>query len=580
MLGLVGGVQSASADNVYQDTLAGLDEHIKAIENLTDRLEEVSSWNMDAYRYRIDERILELVTMLVPAAALLEDPSLDDAAAAEFKGILLHYMEKALDLALMRVAQIGDRIAEAREEIDEFEGGVNSAVAESFAQEQHRVRMRYLDALINYLETLERVEQRVEDPSLLVLKSSQLRVMIDEALILLVERIMGQIQLDDLTLSELRRQVAEDPLDDNLARAHRAVQRKQARNLANLEGSLEFLDRLGMSSASYRALLIRMRGTIGVELLEWQVFQAIMSQNWGRLKRALVANGPNFLFRLVLFLLVVIIAWVLARLVRSLVGYVLGMERVKITDLSRDVLISVTGIGTFLVGLVVALATLGLSVTPLLAGMGVAGLILGLALQDSLGNLASGAMILLYQPYDVDDHIQVAGVEGIVKRMNLVATTVTTFDNQVLVVPNNKIWGDTIVNHTASRARRVDVEVSFSYDEDIDFVEQLLLEEMRSFEGVLSTPAPTVHIGRWDDSAVTMMAKPWVRTPQYWTVLRGLTKRFKQRFDQEGIKIPYPQRDVHLFEHGKPEKPPERKSAGPPACGTDADQPPDAHGED
>lgn len=152
-----------------------------------------------------------------------------------------------------------------------------------------------------------------------------------------------------------------------------------------------------------------------------------------------------------------VFAWLLARAVRLLLRWLLQLRQLNITQLSVDVMISVSGIVTFLVGILVALATLGVSVTPMLAGLGVAGIILGFALPDFLSNLASGAMILFYQPYDVDDHVCVGGVEGVVKKMNLVARTITTFDNQVLVVPNKNIRGDNIINHTASRSACVEL---------------------------------------------------------------------------------------------------------------------------
>ena len=174
------------------------------------------------------------------------------------------------------------------------------------------------------------------------------------------------------------------------------------------------------------------------------------------------------------------------------------------------------------------------------------GILVGLAIQDSLGDLAAGVMILLHRPFDLDDHIKVAGADGFVRRMNLVATTVATFDNQLLAVPNRRIWGDTIVNFTASQVRRVDIKVGFSYFEDPDRVQAVLMDVLRQHELVLESPEPQVNMVGMEDSSLTMVAKPWVRTGDYWTALWDLTRLIKKRFDAEGIEIPFPQRVVTL----------------------------------
>ncbi len=310
------------------------------------------------------------------------------------------------------------------------------------------------------------------------------------------------------------------------------------------------LNRLNMDSTEQRALLLQQRGLIGIELLERQVFFTILRDQFERLQRTLVRSGPNFLLRTAIFLLVLGLALLIAHLVRRAVRAL--TDKIRFNRLAAAVLVSISWLAVVITGLVLALSTLGVSVTPLLAGLGVAGIVLGFALQDSLSNLASGAMILLYGPYDVDDHIEITGASGRVKKMNLVATTINTFDNQVLVVPNKKIWGDTITNFTATRVRRVDVEASFSYSDDIDKVEAILADILEQHELVLSKPEPAVHMGAMKDSCVTMMLKGWVKTEDYWPALRSITREVKRRFDAEGISIPYPQMDVHFHGAGAP----------------------------
>lgn len=539
------------------------DRELSQIERLLEALPKQPDEHRDAVRFRLDERLLGVLTGLNVQLGELAAAG-EQARDGELYVKAGQQIERILELGLMRIEAISERIAEERAAYGEFEEGVASNIAESFIQEQQLLRTRYLQGLVSSLDLIEVLVARAELGEDKAEVAATLRPWLEDKTELLAERTVGQIRLDATTLVELRGRLAEDPLDQELAGAVRMVQRKQTRSLNSLEATVGIMNQLGLDISDYRALIFQQRGLIGIEILQRQVFKRVLRDQLESLQQVLVLTGPNLMLRAVIFFLILGFAWLLARLVRLVLRGLLRLRHVRITRLSTEVLVSVSGIVTFLVGILVALATLGVSVTPMLAGLGVAGIILGFALQDSLSNLASGAMILLYQPYDVDDHVRVGEVEGIVKKMNLVATTITTFDNQVLVVPNKNIWGDNIINHTASRVRRVDIEVSFSYDEDVDFVEQVLMEEMQAHDCVLSTPAPAVHIGRWDDSAVTMMAKPWVKTPDYWLTLRSLTKRFKQRFDAEGISIPFPQRDVHVYEHGQPPQKPRRqiKAAG------------------
>ncbi len=559
--GNLGGRQLQSDDPTVVE-VAAIDKELAEIEELVEFLGRARDWNRDAIRFRIDERLLALIERMNRLISSTPDQTTDVAANADNAAHLTAQIEWALGLAFRRLTDIVTRIAEERAEIDEFEATTRQAIAESFVQDLTNLRFAYARVLISHLEARERLEQESHPGEVLALSAAGLRDHIEPVVRRFIERLTGQIQLDSMTLSDLRKYWAEDPLNTELERAIQTVQRKLSRSLENLATSIELLDRLGLDATEYRALLVQQRGVIGVELLQRDVFFTVMGDKLSSLQRTLANKGPDLIFRTTIFLIVLAAALLFARYTRKGMETFTNKERFQNRRLAAEMLVSISWFAVVAVGLILALSTHGISVTPLLAGFGVAGIILGFALQDSLSNLASGVMILLYRPYDVDDHIESAGVQGIVKKMNLVATTVHTFDNQVLVLPNSKIWGDIITNHTASRARRVDIEVSVAYDEDLDFVEQVMMEELEGFPGVLKNPAPSVHIGRCADSAVTFMAKPWVRTADYWTVMRALTKRFKQRFDQENISIPFPQRDVHLYEHGKPPEKPRRRQTG------------------
>jgi small conductance mechanosensitive channel len=219
------------------------------------------------------------------------------------------------------------------------------------------------------------------------------------------------------------------------------------------------------------------------------------------------------------------------------------------STLLHDILISGSSATVMLLGILIALSQVGVSLGPALAGLGVAGFIVGFALQDTLGNFAAGGMILIYRPYDVDDLIEVAGVSGLVKKMTLVSTTIATFDNQILVIPNSKIWGDVIRNVTAQKLRRVDLQFGIAYGDDIEHAERVLRDVVESHELVLRSPEVMIKLHTLGDSSMNFIVRPWVRTADYWSVYWDITREVKLRFDKEGISIPFPQRDIHIYDN-------------------------------
>jgi small conductance mechanosensitive channel len=157
-------------------------------------------------------------------------------------------------------------------------------------------------------------------------------------------------------------------------------------------------------------------------------------------------------------------------------------------------------------------------------------------------------MILFYRPFDVGDLVDAGGVSGKVSHMSLVNTTFMTLDNQRLIVPNNLIWQSVITNVTAQRVRRIDLMFGISYDDDIDKAEEILSDIVESHEAVLDKPEPMIHLHELGDSSVNFIVRPWVKTDDYWDTYWDVTKAVKKRFDEEGISIPYPQRDIHVIE--------------------------------
>jgi small conductance mechanosensitive channel len=219
----------------------------------------------------------------------------------------------------------------------------------------------------------------------------------------------------------------------------------------------------------------------------------------------------------------------------------------RVSQLLEDFLVGAVRWVVMIVGIVMALAALEVSIGPLLAVVGAAGFVIAFALQDSLSNFASGLMILFFRPFDVGDVVDAGGVSGKVTTMNLVSTTIKTFDNKDMVVPNNKIWQDVITNATGVSTRRVDMEFGIGYDDSIDKAQTILEDIVSEHPKVLKDPQPTIRMNTLADSSVNFICRPWAETADYWDVYWDVTKAVKQRFDAEGIGIPYPQRDVHLY---------------------------------
>ncbi len=255
-------------------------------------------------------------------------------------------------------------------------------------------------------------------------------------------------------------------------------------------------------------------------------------------------HGPELLLRLAAALFILLIAYIVARLTRRVVSR--ATRRTEMSGLLENFFVSISGKLVLLLGFLLALAQLGVELGPLLAGLGVAGFIIGFATQDTLSNLAAGLMLLIHRPFDVGHVVEAGGVTGKVRDLNLVATTILTADNQRIVVPNSKIWGDVIKNITAEPTRRIDFTFGIGYDDDVEHAERVLSDIVETHELVLDEPAPTIKLHNLGDSTVDFIVRPWVNAEDYWAVYWDVTREVKRRFDAEGISIPYPQRDVHV----------------------------------
>jgi small conductance mechanosensitive channel len=261
-------------------------------------------------------------------------------------------------------------------------------------------------------------------------------------------------------------------------------------------------------------------------------------------------GGLRWALNLAKFFGILIVAWFISGIFQRTIHR--ALKKVPGTSaLLEDFLVRFSRWVVMVIGILMALSALEVSVGPMLAAVGALGFILAFALQDSLGNFASGIMILLFRPFDIGDVVDAGGVSGTVGSMNLVSTTVKTFDNKQMIVPNSRIWGDVITNASGASERRVDMEFGIGYDDDMDRAQAILEEIVAAHPKALKDPAPTIKLSALADSSVNFIVRPWAKTADYWAVFWDITREVKRRFDAEGIGIPYPQQDVHLHIAGE-----------------------------
>ena len=333
--------------------------------------------------------------------------------------------------------------------------------------------------------------------------------------------------------------------DDLAARTELdAIEAGWSRTISALEAEIDVLEQLKHDATDLKVALILRTGKLTAAIFEPEVISGLVAHWRKQVADDVATHGAHWLFQALVAALTLGGFALLARLARLLVRR--WLARTDVSRLVKDTAIGWVSKIVMLIGIIVVLRQFGLQLAPMLAGLGIAGFVLGFALQDTFANFAAGAMILLYHPYDIGDIIEAAGAMGTVKKMSLVSTTILTFDNQTLVVPNKKMWGDVIRNITAEALRRVDLIFPASYESDVASVEALLKEIVDGHGQVLKEPAPLIKLHQLADSSVNYAVRVWARQEDYWDVYWDITRAVKLRFDEAGIEIPYPQREVHV----------------------------------
>lgn len=257
----------------------------------------------------------------------------------------------------------------------------------------------------------------------------------------------------------------------------------------------------------------------------------------------------TYSIKIIAALLILVIGKWIARKLTNLLTKLMEKNKVDITLVRFvDSIIYYT----FMVMVVIAAAgQLGINTTSFLTIVGAAGLAIGLALKDSLSNFASGVMLVMFRPYKVNDFVDIGGVSGNVKNISLFTTELSTPDNQKVIVPNSGITSNVITNVTANPTRRVDLVIGIGYDDDIKKAKEVIQGVLAEEKRLLPEPAPLIAVSELADSSVNFVVRPWVKTGDYWGVYFALQENIKLAFDANGISIPFPQQDVHMYQENK-----------------------------
>jgi small conductance mechanosensitive channel len=485
----------------------------------------------------LDIRLNETRSTILELAEIVQDLESRELEAATYR-LELRAILPGFSTTLRQDADdTGESLAKSKEERAAASGD-DAALLDQQIRRQEETRGELLAAVVDLSELLVIFE----------LSNELERTWLAESVATRARLMSSRMHMAALRLSDAEEHSASTP-DDAALQARVAIEFALLEADASaLSHTVALMERLEIDAAQYKQLLLAATGEITTDVFDSDVTGELLSRWTQEATETVAENGPEFVFQTVIFVLILATFWLLSRFVRKVTQHAVEAPHLRFSELLKRMIVTVVSGSVMLLGLLVALSQLGIQVGPALAGLGIAGFVLGFALQDALGNFAAGAMILAYRPYDVGDLIDCAGgVFGRVSDMNLVSTTILTVDNQTRVVPNGKIWGDVITNVTAQKVRRVDLVFGIAYQDDIPKAEAVLASVLKEHPLVLEDPEPIVKLHELGDSSVNFVVRPWCARDDYWDVHWDVTREVKLRFDREGISIPFPQRDVHFF---------------------------------
>ncbi len=497
------------------------------LKELSDALATTSGEEKDALQLKLFQKNEDLRAALATAISRESIP----------KQKLIDQVEMQQNYSQGANVYLEEKIKALNEKINEAKDEERLTLLNDYQELQH-----YLDTIIEAnwqnIEWLKElgVDETAAEAQFKDLVSKRLRLM------------SASVEYFNQQVTVVGKQLAVSPESEKSSLQLTQLVIKQRMGIAvdSLNSLISIGDQLDIDTSEYKRLMFEVTGSITQDLLDGKVLISIVTHWSTNIWDWFANNAPQHLFQLFVFALILLATSMVAKLTRKVISKTVISKNLKLSQLMQDFFIGMSGNIVWVIGILVALSQIGLNLAPVLTGFGIAGVIIGFALQDTLSNFAAGMMLLIYRPFDVGDFVFAGGVDGKVSHMSLVNTTIKTFDNQIIIIPNSKIWGDVIKNVTHERVRRVDMVFGIGYSDDLLKAEQVLTDIVTSHPLVLRSPEPNIKVHTLNTSSVDFIVRPWVKTDDYWDVYWDVTKEVKLRFDKEGISIPFPQQDVHL----------------------------------
>lgn len=516
------------------ERLAQVNEMRSEIRALKIQIERAKGENKFALEFELQEKVVSTMDQLFGLAGVLERQNEAGIDTENLRDEVVSLVITASNAADQAIDTAIDAFSRGRSTSAEFAGFDRIEFEQSSVDQLEWIKMLFKTKGKTILE-IDR----------LGLKTENHKTNFVNRLVPFADTLSGQIRLISKEKSAIETTASGQPLSPELDLQLRALRTRELGTLNTLSAIVILMDKADLDTTRYRQLLLQ-TGEVSTDLFNPRIVLGILKSELIKMAGHARDNVGAYVTRTIIFLLILLVFKLIANLVSYLILKSFESKRVETSRLMQEMLLALSSKGIMLLGFLVALGQLGVEITALLTGLGIAGFIVGFALQDTLANFAAGIMILGYRPFDVDDIIEAGGVIGKVSKMSLVSTTILTFDNQTLILPNNKIWGDVIKNITLQKNRRIDMEFRVDYSEDIEQVKQLILQVIDGHEKILDDPAATVEMDQMTPSALIFVVRPWVERANYWPVKWELLRTIKEKLDKQGIKIPVARAGIEI----------------------------------
>ena len=516
------------------ERLAQVNEMRSEIRALKIQIERAKGENKFALELELQEKVVSIMDQLFGLAGVLEQQNEAGIDTENLRDEVVSLVITASNAADQAIDTAIDAFSRGRSTSAEFAGFDRIEFEQSSVDQLEWIKMLFKTKGKTILE-IDR----------LGLKTENHKTNFVNRLVPFADTLSGQIRLISKEKSAIETTASGQPLSPELDLQLRALRTRELGTLNTLSAIVILMDKADLDTTRYRQLLLQ-TGEVSTDLFNPRIVLGILKSELIKMAGHARDNVGAYVTRTIIFLLILLVFKLIANLVSYLILKSFESKRVETSRLMQEMLLALSSKGIMLLGFLVALGQLGVEITALLTGLGIAGFIVGFALQDTLANFAAGIMILGYRPFDVDDIIEAGGVIGKVSKMSLVSTTILTFDNQTLILPNNKIWGDVIKNITLQKNRRIDMEFRVDYSEDIEQVKQLILQVIDGHEKILDDPAATVEMDQMTPSALIFVVRPWVERANYWPVKWELLRTIKEKLDKQGIKIPVARAGIEI----------------------------------